>query len=262
MSLKTMPTTKIFNALSSGTVTVSGSTVSIPSMGITFDTGDVVNCNRTCTTACTPQVVTVTPVIPTAPCECPWTFELILRRLSCGFERAQDVFEKSYVFNYLSPTGDLPTAANICTSIYNQIMTDPNRIVTVVNNGTTLTLTERDCDSIDRTCGFAVYGNVTVSVGTAHVDAILPIWEVQRNFPVIPGSEFGNPTTAFCGTTYCKYYFHIKPYSTVRHTHISNAYVSREMELEIWVRSDLANITTDWDTELTGVLTCLGSPLT
>ncbi len=262
MSLRTGPVTKVINSLATGTVTVSGGAVSIPSLGISFPVDAVESCYRSCTTACTPQVTTVTPLVPAAPCECPWTFEMVITRIHCNFERSWQIFEHNYTYNYVNPSGDAPTAALISASITAQINADPNSPVTAVDNTGTVTLTEKDCDTQNGTCGFRVSGNVTQVTGTAHVDAILPLYEIQREFPNIPGFDFGyNPQTAFCANTYCVYYFKVKPYSEIHDPHVSNAYVSKYREFRLFVRSDLANITTDWDTELTGALTCLGAPL-
>lgn len=265
MAFKVPPKVMLFNALSTSSVVVSGGVITIAGLP-SFNVDDVADCYRTCTTACTPQVVVVTPVVPTAPCECPWSFDMQIRKKSCGFERIADILEHNYSYNYTNPNGDPPTVALIIASVVAQINSDPNSIVTAVDTGdahTTITLTEKDCDTANRTCGFVVTGNsLTQSQSTAHVDAVLPIWEVQRNFPITPGSDFSNPVTAFCGSEYCKYYLHIHPINKIRDPHVANGWVEKDLEVEIWVNADLANITTDWDTELTGALTCLGAPLT
>lgn len=263
MAFKVPPKVMLFNALSASSVVVSGGVITIAGLP-SFNADDVVDCYRTCTTACTPQVTTVTPVVPSAPCECPWSFDMQIRKKSCGFERVADILEHNYSYNYTNPNGDPPTVALIVVSVVAQINSDPNAIVTAVNNGNaTITLTEKDCDTANRTCGFVVTGNsLTQTTGTAHVDAVLPIWEVQRNFPIVSGSDFSNPATAFCGSEYCKYYLHIHPINKIRDPHVANGWVEKDLEVEIWVNADLANITTDWDTELTGALTCLGAPLT
>lgn len=265
MSLTLLPVTRIFNSVDASTVVVSDGVVSIKGLP-NFNVADVVACHRECTTPCVPQVVVVTPVVPTAPCECPWTFEMVIVRRSCGFERSEQVLPHTYSYNYTNPSGDPPTVALIVASVVAQINSDPNSCVTAVDTGnthTTITLTEKDCDSDKgRTCGFTVGGNsLTQTTSTAHVNPILPLWDVQRNFPILPGSEFSNPTTAFCGSAYCRYYFKIRPAAIWKDPHVANATIERTMELELWVNRDDASFIADWDAELVAQFTCLGAPL-
>lgn len=256
MSFKPIPHIVKFDSLSASTLTITGSTVQIQGLPA-FDVADVVECEKTCPTACVPQVVLITPVVPSAPCACPWFFEMTVVRKSKGFRRVSGTHERTYLYEYTNPSGDPPTAALIATSLTAQINSDPNAPFTATDGGGTITLTEKDCDSMDGTRGFNVYVNSgTVSVSTPHTSPILPAYEVQQYFPVLPGSQFGNPNTAFCGT-YCRYYLRIKPISTSRDPHLFFGWVEREMEVEIWVNNEVANFAADWDAELTGALTCL-----
>ena len=256
MSLKPLPHIKKFDSLATTTLVISGTTIQIQGLPA-FDAADVVECSKKCPSACVPQVVVVTPVVPTAPCACPWFFEMTVIRKSKGFRRVSGTFERSYLYEYTNPSGDAPTPTLIATSLVAQINADPNAPFTAVDNTGSFTLTEKDCDSMDGTNGFEVFVNSgTVVVSTAHVNAVLPAYEVQQYFPVLPGSEYGNPNTAFCGT-YCVYHLRIKPVTESRDPHMAYAYVDREMEVELWVNNTLANFAADWDTELTGALACL-----
>lgn len=259
------PLTRIFNAVDANTVTVDAGVVTI--QGIKpFLVADVVSCNRSCTTACVPQVVVVTPVVPSSPCECPWTFDMTIRKINCGFDRVNQIWSHTYHYNYTNPSGDAPTAALIIASVVAQINNDPNSPVVAVDTGnthTTITLTEKDCNSENpRRCGFQVMGNsLTQTTSTAHVDAILPAWEVKRTFPILPGDAFAQPDNASCGSDYCRYYIKIQSNTGRLDPHLANAVVTDYRELELYVNRADASFLADWDTPLATALVCLGAPL-
>ena len=263
MSITTQPLRLLFNTLSATSVNVAAGVVSIEGMP-DFFASDVVagSCYRACPAACTKSIWTVTPTVPTAPCECPWEFALrIVTRLCPGFG-IRDTFNSARRYSYVEPAGGTPTVALITASITAQINSDPYSSVVAVDNTTTITLTEKSCDSeTNRTCGFDVFLNSGTAVnGTPYVAPILPGDEVLMHWPVLPGSEFGNPSRATCGS-YCKYYFEIDPINRVKDPHLANAYVDRFLRVEIWVNSDLANFETDFDTPLVTVVDCLGAAL-
>lgn len=255
MSLKPPPKVVRFDALTADTFRVNGTLINI--MGVPeFDSGSVVNCRKECPSACVKQVDTITPVVPTAPCACPWVFELRIVRRSTGFQRVQGTFDKTFFFEYTNPNGDAPTAALISTSIVNQINSDPYSAVVAVDLTGSFTITEKDCDTMDGTRGFKTYSNsATIVNTTAHTRPVLPVHEVQQNFPVLPGDAFGLANTANCGT-YCRYQLEIRPISVTRGPHLANEFTERGLELDIWVNSSLANFAADWDNEWLASFNC------
>lgn len=266
MSLTRQPDRFLFNAITADTVTVAGGIVTIEGIA-PFTVASVTACFRTCPVACVPQVITVTPTPPTSTCACPYEWTIEIRRSAClGTYRVQETFEMVEIYNYTSPTQTIPTQAEIAVSIAAQINSNPDSVVTAtVVGGNTFTLTEKDCDSDKASCGFTAYietGTIAVSGGSnaAHVDAVLPASEVGREWPILPGSMFGRPGLAYCGT-YCVYRLTIDPVSRTKDPHLSNAMVDRFREIEIWVDSSLTNFQADWDTPLATAITCLGDPI-
>lgn len=263
MSITTQPKRLLFNTLSSTSVDVAAGVVSIEGLPA-FYAADVVagSCYRVCPAACTKSIWTITPVVPSAPCECPWAYRLrIVTRICPGFG-IRDTFAASKSYDYVDPAGGVPTVAQITASITAQINSDPTSNVVAVDNTTTITLTEKNCDSGNgRTCGFDPYQNSGTAVnGTPYVAPVLPADEVLMHWPILPGSEFGNPARATCGD-YCKYVFEINPINRVHDPHLANAYVDRFLRVEIWVNSDDATFAANWDTPMTTILDCLGAAL-
>lgn len=263
MSIRTSPKRILFNTLTPATVVVAAGVVSIQGLP-PFLAANVVagNCYRACPAACTPQAVTITPTVPSATCACPWMWQMTVRKLPCyRTYRVQETFDTIAEYNYVDPNGATPTVAAIVDSIVLQINNDPSAVVTAVNNGSaTFTLTEKDCDSENATCGFeAFFQSGTASAVTAHGDAVLTASELGREFAILPGAFLTRPELTYCGS-YCKYAFRIKPITEVNDPHLSNAVTERYLDVEIYVNSSLANFAADWETEIDAAIACLAAP--
>lgn len=259
MSLNRGPLLQILNSYGADTVTVASGVISIQGWP-SFATADILRCYRECKTACTKQQTTVLPVIPTAPCECPWTFEMKITGFGQAFGRVQTTFDWVENYNYVKLSGDLPTATEVATSIEAQILSNPHSHVTVTRSGATLTIIEKECgDTMTGTLGFKVTATSATIVDTvAHVNAILPDHVVQQDWPVTHNMPFSNPSalTAFCGGSYCVYYFKLRPHSVLRDPHVSNAYVDVELEFLLYVSNTLSNFSADVDTPLGDAVDC------
>ena len=226
-------------------------------------------CFGECPQACVPQVVTVTPTIPSATCECPWGWQLTIEKLPCiDTFRVTETFAQFQYYDYQDPNGATPTVNAIITSIVLQVNSNPSSIVTATPVGspgsyTAFTLTEKDCDTDNRTCGFNAFiasGTIAVTGGSnaAHQRAVLSAAELAREFPITPGQFLMKPETAFCGS-YCKFSFTIDPIARSNDPHLAWAKVDRTVRYEIYVNSSLANFETDFYDVLTGVggIACL-----
>lgn len=241
-------------------LSISAGVVSIKGMP-SFNSADVTQCDKACPTACTPQVTVVTPVPPSAPCDCPWNFSMTVTGKPClGLYRlGSETFPRLAIYDFQIDNGTA-TVAQIIASIVAQINADPYSIVSAVDTGgshTTITLTEKDCDSDHATCGFEVAiaeAAGTVNTSTPHVDAVLSASALAREAPITPGSIFGDPQLLRCGT-YCKFTFTINPLRKIPDDHLANAQLERYMKLEVWVNSADANYAADWLTPLTAEFT-------
>lgn len=282
MSLNTRPQKLIFNTLAADSVNVSGTTVSI--LGLPpFDVAEVDTngCSRTCPTACTQQVITITPTIPSTTCQCPYVWSLTVMSGPCGGMQRnllpQDLWGAPKVYN----VGDANTTLTvnlIVAGIVAQINSDPTSGVQAwpvgtLGSYTAFILRERDCTSDRATCGFSVQydsGTTAVSGATggpvgapttniAHVDGVLTAAQVGRMNPILPHMYMNRPNIAYCGT-YCVYTFTLHT-RDIRHTHLHDVKVPRYISYEIWVNNTAATFLADWDTPLATALECLGAPL-
>ncbi len=271
MSIQSQAVRVVLNDVNSDTLTITNGLVQIlPTNGseIRFLSENVEagSCSRTCKTACTKTVIQITPVVPSAPCVCPWEYRLVVVRKPCILTyRTHETYPVRREYTYVNENGS-PTVNEIITSLLEQINGDPNADVTAAGVGgvgtyTRIDITEKDCDSDYGSCGIEAYANTgTVVVSTAHVAPVLSDAMVNRILPILPGSEFGNPVRPTCGD-YCLYRFRVKPITEVKDPHLINAYTQRWMDLEILVNRDAATFEDDWDTPLVTELTCLGSAL-
>jgi len=267
MSLQTGPIRKIFNTLSSSSIAVSGGIVTIQGLP-PFAVADIVSgsCYRSCKTACVPQFITVTPTVPSATCECPWRWEIVIRKLPClGTYRVQETLSPQTTYDYNDPNGATPTVAQIVASVVLQINSNPDSIVTATAVGapgseTAFTLVEKDCDGDAGTCGFIAYiqsGTIATSGGSnvAHADPVLSPSEMAREFAILPGSMFSNPELAFCGA-YCVFTARILPITDVHDPHLSNSLVDRYLDIQIFVNTLASNFDADWQNEANTVADC------
>lgn len=268
MSIQTGPKRILLETLSANTLNINAGVISI--LGLpSFATAAVQagGCSRTCPEACTPQVTTITPVVPTTPCECPWLYELKIVRNQClKTFRTHEAYPGTEPYNVQFFDSGAITVNAIVTSLLNQINANPDSTVIAAGVGTpgsytALRLTEKDCDSENATCGFTAHVTTgTVVTGTAHVDAKLSATEVARNWPILPGSMFTRPQLAICGN-YCVYTLKVNPINVLNDPHLADASVERYLELEIWVNSADPLFYTEWDTPLATELPCLGDAL-
>lgn len=272
MSLTTMPKRIVFNTFTADTVQVNSGIVSIIGLpDFAAASVEAGSCYRSCPVACTKQIVTVTPTVPSSTCECPWAWSITIEGAPClKTYRTHEVFPRLAIYDYVDPNGATPTVDQIITSIVAQINSDPNSVVTAAAVGSTpnqtaFTLTEKDCDSDNASCGFNAFvqsGTVATTGGSnvAHVDAVLPASQVAREWPILPGHIFNRPEIAYCGT-YCVYRFRINPVAVSKDPHLSNAEVGRFLDVEIWANSAATGFNANFDDEIVAAITCLGEPL-
>lgn len=265
MSITVPPKKILVGDLETDSIVVDGTTVTI-NVGdqgtYVFDTADVEAIFRDCPAPCTKQVIDILPIVPSTPCECPWTWQMQIERNACYTNSAYytELFNRiSAMFSYRDPSGDTPTPADISTEVVRQINLHQDRIVdATLVGGDTIRLTERDCDSDHATCGFKVFADsATVTVVAGHANAVLNAAEINRLFPILPGHIFSRPNIAYCGSL-CRYYFRINPVTRVKDPHLMNAYVDRFLELEIFVNQDLADFSANWDATLAATFPSLG----
>lgn len=262
MSIQTGPKRLLFNELTAASVNVASGVVTIQGLP-PFLAASTSNCFKECTKFCTEQVVTITPTIPSATCECPWLWTLKIVKKACTTTyRVQETFESSTEYNFGDPNGAPLTVNAIVASMLAQINGNEDSIITAVGVGapgsyTAFTITEKDCDSDTATCGFEYFVNSgTFSAITAHVAPILNRSQLAREFAILPGSMFTDPQLARQGE-YCVYGFRINPINRVNDPHLADALTDRYLDVEIYVNSDLANFAADWDTPLLAAVTCL-----
>jgi hypothetical protein len=255
MSIQTGPKRLLFNALTADSVNVASGVVTIQGLP-PFLAVNAQNAFKQCTTACTPQSIRITPTIPSATCECPWLWTLKIVKKACTTTyRVQETFESAIEYNFGDPNGAPLTVNAIVTSIVAQINGNSDSIVTALAIGapgayTAFSITEKDCDSSDASCGFEYFVNSgTYSNETLHVAPILNFSELAREFAILPGDIFGNPQLARNGN-YCLYGFRINPIRQVNDPHLADALADRYLDVNIYVNSDLANFAADWDTPL------------
>lgn len=257
MSIRTLPIKKLFNSLTSTTVTVSGGVLTISGLG-SFTIANILtgSCFRTCPTACTKGVYTITPVLPTTPCECPYEWMLTVQNRYCSNEGHTDgMTPRSEVYGYNSPNGATPTVSDIIDNIVDEINSNPYSQVTATKTGpvgayTAMVLTEKDCDSDRGTCGYDVsISGGTVVTTTAHVEAVLKADDQLRKFPIQPGSFGSRPEVALCGA-YCVYRFTVKPLTTIESETIDHGYLFKDGQFELWVNSDLTNYVADFEEKM------------
>lgn len=270
MSMQTLPVRRLYNVLTTSTVTVAAGVVTIDGL-LPFESSGVLlsNCQRLCTTACTLQITTVTPTVPSAPCECPYVWEMAIIMNGCSFDSTNRFFPDTKFYNYVDPTGALPTVNNIVASVVAQINANTYSKVTAaavgsVGSYTAITLTEKDCGTtINGTCGFTVtFSSGTQATGTAHLEPTLGPVQMGREFAILPGYEFMQPAALVVpGATYCKYYLKVRPMGAVYDPHVINADTTPWIEYELYVRSDLSNFFSAWDTKLANEIQCLGATL-
>ena len=272
MSLQAPPWRFLVNspASSPATVTVAGGVISIAGMqGLQpFEVDSVEYCSRLCTTPCTKNIWTVTPTVPTAPCECPWTWTLYLVMAQCQGMRTDRIFGRNLSYSYTDPSGSVPTVSAICSAIAADINADPYKQFTATLTGsgpssyTAIVITENDCDGRDATCGFRAAVTMGTAVNTTPaVAAELNFTAMKRLWAEKPGYFFGVQEAPLEGANYCVYKFRVNTAKT-NDPHLANATVDRYMDLEFYVRNDgTANFTTGWDTPLTAELPCLGTAL-
>lgn len=257
MSLNSLPTRRIITNLTADTLTVYAGVISIEGLP-NFEVADVERCWRTCPAVCVPQETSVEVVIPTAPCDCPYQWQIEIKGKPClGMYRVSETFPTSELYGYNSPDGTTPTDTAVATAIADQINSNPNSIVTAVATGDDIVLTEKDCDSDHGSCGFSVHvlSGVITEV-TPHTDAILKPADLRRVFPIGHGDFGTTPIPVNCGT-YCKYYLYVMAPDRIRDAHIDHAWNDRDIEIEIWVDSAASNFAADWDTPLAAALDCL-----
>lgn len=278
MSLQTPNNKIILNTLTADTLTIAAGVVTIEGLP-SFESANVVagECFRTCPSACVKQVVLITPTLPSATCECPWQWELILRTKRCADRQAhpQDLFGNPKQYLYGNPNATL-TVTDICENIasfINQDFTSPVVATLVGTPGsyTAIILEEKDCDGRNATCGYEVNVNAgtiaytgatggTPTPAVAHTSAVLSPSQIKRANPILPHHIMTDSDLAHC-STYCVYQFKVKPMSEVNHTHLHDVSVERYQTFEIWVDNTLANLIADWDTPLIAELPCFGAAL-
>lgn len=263
MSLTIRPFRALLNSLDSNSLSISGGVVTIQGQ-VAFNTADVEQCYKACKTACVDNVWSITPLVPTGPCECPWVWTLEIRKRPClDTYETNDTFESSEGFySYQDNSGATPTVSQIVTSVVEQINGNPfSRVIAAAvgtpGSYTSFTLTEKECgDVLPRTCGFTPFSNsATITQTTAHTDPILPSWKMNKEFSILPGMAFTEPDLARCGD-YCVFYFKINPSAQVKDPHLHNVMVDRYIELEIYVDNTLANYAADWATDIAAEFAC------
>lgn len=271
MSIQTRPKPLLINSLTPDTVVIDNGIVTIQGLP-PFSVESVVpgRCERICPEPCTPQVVDITVTVPSATCECPWAWELGIRRGQCLYTYNSDqVITPEIIYDYRDPAGATPTVNAIVDNVVAHINGNPDSVVSAAPIGaegsrTGIRLTEKNCQEGERrSCGYSVrFTSGSVAVVTAHAGPVLSAEELGREWPILPGHFLNKPQLAYCGE-YCKYVFRIDPISRVNDPHLANAHTDRYLDVEIFVRRDLPNFLTDWDGVLTGEggLACLGDPL-
>jgi hypothetical protein len=276
MSVRTIPIKKVVNSIEAGTVAVSSGvvTIRVPNAApVSFLAADVRECSRTCAVACTPGVWTVTPIVPSTPCNCPFIWELTISGISCSGQVGL-VGEGNFNGGFGSytaslPSGVTPTVSEIIQQIVLAINSDPYRVVNAVAVGdpgeeTAITITERNCQTeyvsgmMRRTCGVRIISNsATIVNGTPHVDSIYSSNDAYRDFPVGFG-QFGLRSDLTACGAYCKFYFRIVPDAANMVAHMADhGLITREMELEYVVNTQDADYVAMWNNELAAVITCI-----
>lgn len=272
MSIKLPPSRYLINTPTSATpsIVVAGGIVSFPGLaGMPPVTVTAVeSCNRYCTTACTAQVTTVTPTVPTTPCECPWTYYLTIRMRGDLSEQTNKVFGRTGTYDYTDPSGAVPTVNAIIVGMVAQINGDPYSQVTAAPVGTAgsytaITLTEDDCSGNTEasTTGFSV----TITQGTQSTNTpalpALNYWAVKRVFMEKPGYFAGIQEAPLENSNYCLYTMRVD-LGLSAGPHMANERADRYAEFQFYVRNDgTNNFKLGWDTPFATAVTCFGSIL-
>lgn len=261
MSIHTMPIKRLLNSLAADSVVVAGGVLTIKGLP-PIDIDTIVSCTKQCPSSCTPQVITITPTLPASPCECPYEWELKVKRKICYNGRTDYDSIRDSMYSFSDPSGATPTVNDIISSFLVEIGSDPYAIVTVAGVGTEgswtgITLTEKNCDTDPRTCGFQVFfPSGTQITSVPHVSAKLLADDTLRLFGVQPGSFGERQNVALCGV-YCVYTFEVDPLGQTRDQNFDNAWVIRKGSFEVYVNSSLVNYVTDFETEMAATgLTC------
>jgi hypothetical protein len=267
MSLNQAPVRIVMDSLNASSFVLSGTTIKITTPHgplPAFDQADVVatSCFKACPSACTLQETEIEVALPESTCECPWQWTLKVETVGCTDRVYQptDIWGNMRQYAY-GEEGVALTVANIISNIVAQVNADPYSPVTAAANGggTGIILTEKDCSSAQKTCGFEVAvppGN-TVTVNTAHTDAVLGAVEIARLFPILPGMECNDPILPR-GAKWCLYKFTVRTSSQLRDPHLHDvAVTTRETTYEIYVDNTLATFAANWDTEILAAISCL-----
>jgi hypothetical protein len=255
--LKQEPKHVIIPTLTATTVNITAGVIRIEGYG-TFTAEQVISCYNECPAACTPQVQTVTVVVPES-CECPYSWALRSVRIACTSKYdVQTTFNAERVYEYVSQDGSTPTATQVKDAIVLQVNNDPYRFVNAASTGgTTFTLTERDCDSLLGSCGIANYvTSGTVVTSTPHVNPVLPAWKMMQRFPIQWGMVGGNPNLGRC-SGHCVFYFHIRGVDDIQDIDMSSTWSSYDREVYFYVNPDDPNYDAMWLNELAAELDCL-----
>ncbi len=220
---------------------------------------------RLCSSSCVAQVMTITPAVPTAPCECPWSWDMVIQMNQCDDMRTDHIYGRMSTFSYQTPSGDIPTVNQIVDNIVDEINGDPYGNVTAAKVGspgtyTAFTLTEKNCTSEVGTCGFRAEVKLgTKTVNTINVGPQLDWYTLKKIFAERPGYFWGEQQSPIKGDTYCLYTMRVDHGDTLG-PHLSNERANRFQDYEFYVRRD-STFLAQWDTPLTNELPIFGAPL-
>lgn len=264
MSIQHPPLRFLVNHVATGAVTVSNNIITIANMeGLApFPVANVQECSRVCSSDCTKQKYTITPTVPSTPCECPWTWHLSLQMNTCPQPRTDRYIGRSIVYTHTSPVNSIPTVNEIVEAIVADINADPYRQFVAVPTGspgayTAFTVEELDCDSFNATCGFrASAPSGTVVNTTPGVAAVLNFADMKRLWAELPGYFFGNQPAPIEDANYCLYRMRVVMPETPG-PHLANEWAKRTMDLEFYVNNTAnSQFWDNWDTPLAAVLSC------
>lgn len=231
-----------------------------------FTVANVEQAERVCSSACVSMVRTVTPAVPSTPCECPWTWTITITMRQCLDFRTDHIYGRQVTFSHQDPAGEIPTVSEIVDAIVDEINADPYRTVTATKTGspgsyTAFVITERDCTSATGTCGFDVDVTLgTVVETTPSTRPQLDYYALKQIFAERPGYFWGSQEGPVAGDSYCLYRMRVF-HGQTNGPHLANERADRFMTYEFYVRRD-ATMVAQWDNPLVAELPSLGVPLT
>jgi len=201
----------------------------------------IIQCDKTCTTASTPEEVTVDITIPDS-CECPYEWCLTIVCLpNLQLYEVQNTFPSSKVYCYEDPAGGTPTAAETVDAIAASINADPFRCVDAVSDGVSLLTLTSLAGATTGFEAFAATGGVTVT--QPFIPAVLSYDQMSRIFPIQTAAFGSQPTLPIDGATYCAWHVTVRNQEQVQDVDGANHWNQYEKEVTFYLRDNGAGFT-------------------